>query len=243
MNKYEIGDVWWVDFPFEDNSYTKFRPAIVLDNEKIAILAIKVTSKDKDEAFSIKIDDYKEAGLEVPSWARIDYVVSLEEYRMDKRLGKLSDRDAEKIFTLFMELNSKAFHEFSLLSIKNSDNKFLLRYDERWDCWLFPYFRTTNDNKVTADQIASELIKSNIFTNYVTTAKHCKYSVSDQVYKIYNHKLYKYELKNIPEHMSEDEFDINGEKYKWMSFRQMENHHNIMEKNEEIVAFIKKYCK
>ena len=48
MGKYEIGDVWWVHFPFEDKDQEKRRPAIIVDDETIAILAIKVTSKEKD---------------------------------------------------------------------------------------------------------------------------------------------------------------------------------------------------
>ena len=30
----------------------------------------------------------------------------------------------------------------------------------------------------------------NVTTSYISQAKHCKYSISDGVYKIYHHKLY-----------------------------------------------------
>lgn len=46
MGKYNIGEVWWIHFPFEDLDDLKRRPAIVIDDETIAILAMYVTSKN-----------------------------------------------------------------------------------------------------------------------------------------------------------------------------------------------------
>ncbi len=243
MEKLNIGDIWWVHFPFSDTSQLKRRPAIIIDNDTIAILTIYVTSQNKANPFSIEIKDWKEAGLLKPSWARIDRIVRIGEYNLDQRVGTLTNKDRLKFMQLTSEVLLHKTHEFSLLAIKNSDGKFLQKYDERWDCWLFPHFRTEEDNKAVADKTASELVQNKVYTQYVTTAKHCKYSVSDQVYKIYNHKLYRLNLDILPEHMTEDEFDINGTKYSWLSIRQMENNSIIMEKNEEIVAFVKCNCK
>lgn len=47
MQKYNIGEVWWTEFPFDDIEFSKHRPAIIIDDDTIAILAIKVTSKEK----------------------------------------------------------------------------------------------------------------------------------------------------------------------------------------------------
>ncbi|WP_155832696.1 type II toxin-antitoxin system PemK/MazF family toxin [Butyrivibrio sp. AE3006] len=55
-----------------DKDVEKRRPAIVVDDDTIAILAMYVTSKDKDNPYSIEIEDWKEAGLSKPSWTRID---------------------------------------------------------------------------------------------------------------------------------------------------------------------------
>ena len=49
MGKYNIGDVWWVHFPYSDSNQKKRRPAIVIDEDTIAILAMYVTSKNKPE--------------------------------------------------------------------------------------------------------------------------------------------------------------------------------------------------
>ncbi|XME02229.1 type II toxin-antitoxin system PemK/MazF family toxin [Lachnospiraceae bacterium C1.1] len=87
MEDYNIGDVWWVRFPFSDSNDDKRRPAIVIDDEKIAILAMYVTSKNKDNPFSIKIEDWKNAGLTRESWARIDKIVSIIEWNMLNKIG------------------------------------------------------------------------------------------------------------------------------------------------------------
>lgn len=109
----------------------------------------------------------------------------------------------------------------------------------RWKTWLFPYVRSAEDNKANVDNYASRLFGREIETEYVTCAKHCKYSVSDNVYKIYNHKLYKLLLDSIPENMSDETFEIEGNTYKWMTIEEMENDERIMEVNDEIIAFVK----
>lgn len=87
MGKYNIGDVWWVHFPYGDEDKEKRRPAIIIDNETIAILAMYVTSKNKENPYSIEIEDWKETGLSKPSWTRIDKIVSISEWYMDRKIG------------------------------------------------------------------------------------------------------------------------------------------------------------
>ena len=100
---------------------------------------------------------------------------------------------------------------------------------------LLQFTRTAEDNKSNVDHFASELLHKDIDTTYVTTAKHCKYSVSDKIYKIYNHKLYKVQIDDIPDNLS-------GDKYKWMSIEDLESDEAIMEKNDDIIAFVKTKC-
>ena len=235
MEKYEIGDVWWVHFPFEDKDQEKRRPAIIVDDETIAILAIKVTSKEKDNPYSIFIEEWQSAGLTKPSWAIIDRIVSISEMFMDCKIGALSENDSTKILQLVAEILTEKFHEFSLLAVQDVQGRYLQIYDDRWESWLFPYTRTTEDNKANVDSFASELLHKDIDTTYVTTAKHCKYSVSDKIYKIYNHKLYKVQIDDIPDNLP-------GDKYKWMSIEDLESDEAIMEKNDDIIAFVKTKC-
>ena len=45
--------MWWVQFPFKDHK-EKLRPAVIIDDNRIAILAMYVTSQNKDNPFSMK---------------------------------------------------------------------------------------------------------------------------------------------------------------------------------------------
>lgn len=240
MAKYNIGEIWWVHFPFKDIDDEKRRPAIVIDEDTIAILTLYVTSQNKDNPYSIEIRDWKQAGLKIPSWARIDRIVSVAEWRMSDRIGCLSQNDLLKILQLVAEINMNVYHDFSLVAIKREDDRFLQKYDEDWECWLFPYYRTMDNNKAYVEnQIENEFdIKYNI--SYVTVAEHCKYSIRDKVYKRYKHKLYKVDLKEIPSNMMQTEFELSEIRYRWMSIEEMEQSQEIMDKNDDIVAFIKK---
>ena len=103
MGKYNIGEVWWLNFPFSDQNKKKHRPAVVIDGNRIAVLAMYVTSKNKPNPYSIKITDWEQAGLPKESWVRIDRVVQIEEVDIDLKIGELSVHDLQKIEQLFAE--------------------------------------------------------------------------------------------------------------------------------------------
>lgn len=242
MGNYNIGEVWWADFPFEDQNVTKHRPAIVMDDDTIAVLAMKVTSQDKDIPYNIKIEDWKEAGLKKLSWARIDAVIEMSDWQMNRKIGDLSERDLKKIMQLFVEIHTGTFHKFSLLAVIDSDGKYLQVYDERWKCWLFPSFRSEEPRKENIDSKASEFLNCDIETTYVAHTVHCKYSVSDDTYKRYDHTLYKVVLEETLEYMKGDSFKLNGKKCKWRSMNEIQNDEEEMAKNEEVIAFVKTKC-
>lgn len=243
MEKYNIGDVWWTHFPFQDIDEDKHRPAIVIDEDTIAVLAMMVTSKEKEYPYCIEISDWKEAGLHTQSWARIDRIIKMDEWRMDKKIGELTSKDLNKFLQLIVEIQNETFHEFSLVAIVNPTGEYLQIYDEDWGCWLFPYFKNVDPNKENVDRKISDILKIATVTSYVTNAVHCKYSVRDGVYKRYKHKLYRCQLSNIPEHMIMKEFELDGKKYAWKSIKELENDCNAMDKNDDIIAFVKLKCK
>ncbi|MDY6405409.1 MAG: type II toxin-antitoxin system PemK/MazF family toxin [Synergistales bacterium] len=240
MSTYKTGEIYLVDYPYEDKSVSKKRPGIILTEKQMAMY---VTSQGTERPYKVKLEDWIKENLRRPSWAKIDRVVPPEEYKLITKIGELTDKDLKMVTELYQEFSTGKRHEFSLAAIINTDSLFLQKYDERWSCWLFPYFRTTEDNQKTADEFISDIIGSSVSADFVTNAIHCKYSVSDKVHKIYSHNLYKYKLNSIPEHMKEKEFKINGTKYRWMSFSEMESDNEIIEKNEEVIAFVKKNCK
>lgn len=242
MKKYEIGDVWWVHFPYSDKNKAKHRPAIIIDSETIAILAMYVTSKNKSLPYSVAIEDWEQTGLSKPSWARIDKIVQISAWNMDQKIGTLSSNDLTKILQLVAEITTETFHEFSLIAIKNPNEKYLQKYDNNWDCWLFPYVRSTTNNKTNVDNYIHDTYHLPVTMTYVTHATHCKYSENDKVYKIYHHKLYEVSLDSVPDSMAQDEFQIGDTKFRWMSINELENDETIMNKNDEIIAFVKANC-
>lgn len=124
MEKYNVGDVWWIHFPYSDKEELKRRPAIVIDDDTLAILAMYVTTKNKiDNPYSILIEDWNEAGLKKESWTRIDKIVKVDEWNMDRKIGELSKKDLTKIMQLVKEILTNTFHEFSLLAIVNTNGQ------------------------------------------------------------------------------------------------------------------------
>lgn len=59
---------------------------------------------------------------------------------------------------LVVEITKNIRHEFSLLAIKRPDGKLLQIYDDGWKCSLFPYVRSTDNNKENVDSFASNLL-------------------------------------------------------------------------------------
>lgn len=137
-------------------------------------------------------------------------------------------------------------HNHSLVAIRDTfdeENRFLVYYDERWDCKLFLNYKTADQNNedVIIDRISADLgiDKRKILCNYITSRVQEKYSVSHQENRVYNHRLYEVMVSKYPEKMKKDNFVVNGKHYYWMSVTEMEKDENIMGKNREVVDFVK----
>ena len=50
-------------------------------------------------------------------------------------------------------------------------------------------------------------------------------------------------LNDVPECMKGDIFELDGKKYAWKSIEELEADSNVMDKNDDIVAFVKTKCK
>ena len=137
-------------------------------------------------------------------------------------------------------------HNHSLVAIRDTfekSNRFLVYYDERWDCKLFLNYKTVEQNNEDAivDRISADLgvDRRKLSCHYVTSRVQEKYSVSHKENRIYNHRLYEVSLSKYPEKTKTDDFVVNGIHYYWMSVEEMEQDDNIMQKNREVVDFVK----
>ena len=106
----EQWDVWYAKFPYEENpNITKNRPVIILNVEPIECLSVKVTSKDIREVdeFDVEIKHWKDAGLKLPSVARVSKTMNLSKELFVNKKGVLQDEDKTIIMNKFKEYINK----------------------------------------------------------------------------------------------------------------------------------------
>ena len=94
-------DVVVVPFPFVDRPETKKRPAVVLSNKVFnrnnhTILAMITTKKEPSWPGDSQIGDYIDAGLRLPCLVRFKFF-TLDNRILQKRIGRLSEKDSNKI--------------------------------------------------------------------------------------------------------------------------------------------------
>lgn len=151
--------------------------------------------------------------------------------------------------TLFKDIENldEILHKFSLVAIKDEfnsyANKVLLYYDNSWKCWfLFSFHTNEYQNEESILQRLSNKLKIDkdcIKINYISDRLQPKYSEKDHVHKVYQHSLYQCSVTRFPEIMKNNEFEIEGTKYKWWALEEMEADENIMKKNGDVVSFLK----
>ena len=138
-------------------------------------------------------------------------------------------------------MEAKQIHYFNIAIIKNKDNKLLLKYDQRWDCYLFVYKRMEETEGDPADE--QERLKSYLESELKATLSNgefkkrlCfeKYSHSANQMKLYDHRFYVYELTD----KQEECLYLNSE-YKWFSIEEMERDQNIVKKNSDFLKIAK----
>lgn len=99
-----VGDVWEVIFPFEDDStQSKPRPCVVMDVETLEVLSIKVTTHDARDEYDIPIFKWQEAGLIEPSFARVSKFTYINKQDFIRQYGKLHLKDFKNISNAFKE--------------------------------------------------------------------------------------------------------------------------------------------
>lgn len=107
MNKFNKGEVWFAEFPFEeDNSRTTYRPVVVLDEDKLSVLSVKVTrhAVRADDPFDTPIVHWEDAGLNFFSTARVSKIMNLNADDFIFQIGTLHPDDLEAIEKQYIEL-------------------------------------------------------------------------------------------------------------------------------------------
>lgn len=91
-------DIYWADFAFEeDESLSKPRPVVVLEDGTGFVLGAKVTTHSKRDNNDMEIHDWEQAGLSMPSVVRFKQV---RRVYPKYKIGHLSERDIKKLKSL-----------------------------------------------------------------------------------------------------------------------------------------------
>ena len=140
-------------------------------------------------------------------------------------------------------------HDHSIVAIKDTfneyPNRFLLYYDARWKCYLFPNFKDNADNESFIKEGISNKLKvkaDGIDMMFLTRKRQQKYSESHKENRTYLHSVYKATIKKFPTAERTDEFDMDGVKYRWMSIPEMESDDRIQKVNSDVVQLVKECC-
>ena len=96
-------EIWAVPFPFADQLAEKRRPALVISqpeicrDHRLVWLAMITSTRIGRWSSDIEVSDLTTAGLPIASRVRIAKIATLDPSRMLKRLGVLSQPDAEAV--------------------------------------------------------------------------------------------------------------------------------------------------
>ena|SRR5687768_3307345 len=105
MRVYEPGDIVFLLFPFADMSGAKRRPALVLlDTGDDDIIVARITGQQLQSRFDIILADWQEAGLLLPSVARLHKIASLEKRLVERKLGTVTPSDWAQVRVMIKQL-------------------------------------------------------------------------------------------------------------------------------------------
>jgi len=105
MEMLHFGDVILLKFPFTDGVSFKRRPALVVnDFDDDDILVCRITSRLYDTEFDVKIDDWNESGLKLPSVIRVHKLATLQKELIEMRMGTVDQPTREKVKVLIGKL-------------------------------------------------------------------------------------------------------------------------------------------
>lgn len=98
------GEVWFVEFPLEeDNSKTLNRPVVVLDDNTLGVLSVKITKHKvrQNDPYDVPIIYWEDANLRLASTARISKVILLPKDSFIFKIGSLHREDLLRIESMY----------------------------------------------------------------------------------------------------------------------------------------------
>jgi mRNA interferase MazF len=107
MEKFEVGEIIVVLFPFSDLKDQKVRPALVLANAEFNnIILCQITSKPYASKSALKLSktDFDQGSLPRVSYIRPDKLFTAESSLIQKKIGKLITRKKKSVLTIMQKM-------------------------------------------------------------------------------------------------------------------------------------------
>jgi mRNA interferase MazF len=102
---YDPGDVLLLRFPFTDAAGFKQRPAlVVLDTGDEDVVVVRITTQRGHVTQDVALNDWRTAGLNAPSLARLHKLATLNKSLVVRKLGRLSDKDRTAVSSVLGRL-------------------------------------------------------------------------------------------------------------------------------------------
>lgn len=105
MRNFNEGEVWFVEFPLEEDSNQSInRPVVVLDEDRLGVLSVKITkhSVRENDPYDTPILYWQEANLRLASTARVAKVMILNPDNFIFKIGDLHPDDLKRIEEVYM---------------------------------------------------------------------------------------------------------------------------------------------
>lgn len=106
MSNFHEGEVWFVGFPLEERPNEILnRPVVVLDEDNLGVLSVKVTKHKvrEEDPYDTPILYWQQAHLRFTSTARVSKVMNLDPDAFIMKIGDLHPDDLEKIEELYID--------------------------------------------------------------------------------------------------------------------------------------------
>ena len=105
MIRFNTGEIVIISFPFSNLAGTVRRPALVLlDSGDDDMVVARVTSQSVRDDFDVEILEWEQAGLLLPSIARVHKLATLDKNLAERRLGILTFGDWMQVRSTFERL-------------------------------------------------------------------------------------------------------------------------------------------
>ncbi|WP_244609370.1 DUF1206 domain-containing protein [Bifidobacterium moukalabense] len=138
----------------------------------------------------------------------------------------------------------------SIIAVRDAtvaySNRYLLYYDQGWDCWFFPNHKTadlaTSDKRQMSAYLSNQFeIPDSDFELKLVSERDSKKPSTEHggEERYYEYHLYVANVTSIPVAWKSDSFQVGAKRCRWMSIDEMLNDSRINEVNHDVVAMVR----